>query len=205
MAKKTQAEVKAANKEYRRKALTNGKKLDMHGRALTKRHENDKPMREFWDTIDHEQMVEALSTSTDDKFQSLVNYMLNPGPNFSMTKACREAGITLQELNELWHSHNLALGLIKVNAHLPKVMGDTAEDAESRYEDALSDCAPDCPDDVVDPIDTSDVLANVFLGLSAASAAGAVALYFLEGQNREASAALSVDVGAANFQMQGRF
>jgi tetratricopeptide (TPR) repeat protein len=80
-------------------------------------------------------------------------------------------------------------------------------DADKKYDDAQKQCGSTCPDSVVDPIDTADTLKNVFIGLSAAAAVGAVVLYFVEGQseNDTKEKNISLHVSPTAIQLGGRF
>ena len=123
-----------ANKAFRAKLKAKGRKTDRAGRVLTKSPYMDKPMNSFWKEAEREQIMEALKDSGDPAAMSLVNYMIDPKEKISMSKACRECGVTLQKLNELYRNHNLAIGMIGVSSELPHILSDTAIDAKAHFE-----------------------------------------------------------------------
>lgn len=123
------------NKEFRATQHHRGKKVDRHGRVVTKNPKQDKQMNDFWVTIDKDALKDALCEAGDDRSLALATAIMNPKfRTQSMSKICRQYQITLQTLNDLWRKHNLTLGLINMASRLPKVMGDVAQDAESHYE-----------------------------------------------------------------------
>lgn len=111
---------------------------DRSGRIIPKDPRNDKAMNEFWTHIDKEEMFEALTKDIDNDENkdavALAHYLIRPDFRGSLSMACRKCGISLNKLNDLWRNHQLAQGLIQVASRLPKVMEDTAVDAESRFE-----------------------------------------------------------------------
>jgi len=124
--------IQKENAAYKRAQKAKGRKLDAAGRFLPSDIQKDTAMLQFWKGVDRDNLKEALVQSGDPVAQSLANYMLLGKP-VNMGKACRECGITLQKLNELYQKHNLALGMIGVSEHLPQVMVDTAIDAKSQF------------------------------------------------------------------------
>ena len=130
--KKPEKSIVQQNKEYRAKKRAQGKRIDRSGRVMSKSPYTDKPMLDFWKNVDRDQMRKALQESDSSAAHALVGYMLEK--NVSMSRACRECGITLQKLNELYSKHQLAIGLIHANYHLPDVIASTAEDAKAAYE-----------------------------------------------------------------------
>jgi len=109
-------------------------KMDRDGRLITLEPRKDKVMRSFWDNVDQDGLKLALSESEDIKVQNLLELLTEPKfAHYSFATICRKAGVTLQQLNELWRKHNLALGIAKMSSHLPQVMEDTAVDAKSTF------------------------------------------------------------------------
>ena len=104
--------------------------MDPDGRLMPYEPHKDVPMVEFWQNVDKGKMKDALLDSGEPAAQALVNDMVS---GCSMSAACRRNGISLQKLNELYQKHNLALGMIGASDRLPKVLIDTAWDAESQY------------------------------------------------------------------------
>jgi len=93
----------------------------------------DKPVQTFLDTVPGQEFHEALLLSTDEKFERLGRSMLDPRrARESFAKKLIDAKLTLPELYEFWHKHQLHIGLIQVMNKVPKIMRDVATDAESR-------------------------------------------------------------------------
>jgi hypothetical protein len=87
----------------------------------------------FLDTVPGQEFHEALLLSTDEKFERLGRSMLDPRrARESFAKKLIDAKLTLPELYEFWHKHQLHIGLIQVMNRVPKIMRDVATDAESR-------------------------------------------------------------------------
>lgn len=127
--------MKEADDEWKRQQRARGRKLDRHGRILPADPKADQPMRSFWDNIDLHTMHQALAESGDDRLSGLASALMDPRlRKSSISRLCRDHGVTLQQLNDLWRKHNLALGMIQAATHLPKVLDDVAQDAESRFE-----------------------------------------------------------------------
>jgi len=123
----------AEDKEFKALMRSRGRKLDKHGRLTTTNPANDIPMNLFWEAVDLDRMEDALEESGKANALRLIEFMNRTGAT-NMSKAARECGISLQELNEMYKKHSLALGMIGVSEHLPKVMLDTAVDAESTFD-----------------------------------------------------------------------
>jgi hypothetical protein len=124
----------AANKAFRAKKIAAGRHFDTSDRLVPRDPTQDKAMKEFWSHIDKDKMREALREAGEDKHLALAGLLLDPSYNGSLSTACKDCGLTLNALNDLWRKHNMSEGLIRVAARLPKVMEDTALDAESKYE-----------------------------------------------------------------------
>jgi len=93
----------------------------------------DKPVQTFLDTVPGQEFHEALLLSTDEKFERLGRSMLDPRrARESFAKKLIDAKLTLPELYEFWHKHQLHIGLIQIMNRVPKIMTDVATDAESR-------------------------------------------------------------------------
>ena len=128
------AKIAKADKEWRARMREKGRHLDRDGRILPATPYSDHPLREFWEAVDKDLMNQALCESGDERAVNLASILMTPGRrNLSFAAACRESGVTLQQLNDLWRKHNLAVGMVKMATHLPKVMEDVAVDAQSTY------------------------------------------------------------------------
>jgi hypothetical protein len=125
--------IKEVDREFKRRKRAQGRKIDSSGRLLPANPNKDQPLRDFVGNVDMAVVQQALVETGDEKALALASMMMNPTERRSFPTLCRAAGVTLQQLNELWRKHNLALGMVKMASRLPKVMEDTAQDAESRY------------------------------------------------------------------------
>ena len=114
----------------------------------------DKPVQTFFDTVPAQEFHDALMLSTDAKFEQLGRSMLDPRRiRESFAAKLIDAKLTLPELYEFWHKHQLHIGLIQIMNRVPKIMTDVATDAESRLT-ACSRC--DGTGQVNDAIPNSD-------------------------------------------------
>jgi len=122
------------NKEFREIARARGRKIDRDGRLLTKDPADDKAMNEFWTNVPKAEILDVLRSCDEPNMLNLVTTLLDPTYGYSISKACRDNNITLQQLNDLWRNHQLAMGLLAVSAQIPKVMLDTAYDASAKFD-----------------------------------------------------------------------
>lgn len=129
---KTQVAVK--NREFRRKKKAEGKKLDRSGRIVPKNPNYDRAMKDFWKGVTAEEMASVLEQDGQENAKELAKRIRNPLYKGTLAEACRECDITLNRLNDLWRKYNLEKGLLQASNHLPKILEDTAIDAESRFE-----------------------------------------------------------------------
>ena len=127
------AKLEQADAEYRSAMLAKGRPLDPQGRVLTVRPENDKPMRDFWDAVGEKPMCVALRESGNERAVQLAMRLTKAKRNLSLARLCREEGVSLQDLNDMWKKYNLAVGQARQAALLPDAMEDTAIDALSTY------------------------------------------------------------------------
>ncbi len=83
--------------------------------------------------------------------------------------------------------------------------------ADSQYDKLMKKCPEGCTDEQIEKeiddsgVETSDLLANISLGLSGACLAGAVVLYFVEEPAASESAELAVGIGPGAVLVSGRF
>lgn len=121
--------------EYKNEQKAKGRLTDRNGRIIPRDPANDKPMLEFWHAVDRSEMMEALRADNSDTSIALATYLLDPKTQGkSLSRACRDCGITLAKLNELYRNHRFAEAQIIASAHLPQIVSDTAIDARARYE-----------------------------------------------------------------------
>ena len=125
--------IKDLDREFKRRKRAQGRKIDSSGRLLPALPTKDQPLKDFIGNVDSSVIQQALVETGEEKALALATMMMNPTERRSFPTLCRACGVTLQQLNELWRKHNLALGMVKMASRLPKVMDDTAQDAESRY------------------------------------------------------------------------
>jgi len=127
------AKLEQADVEYRASILAKGRPMDSYGRVMTARPENDKPMRDFWDAVGEKPMLVALRESGNERAMQLAMRLTKAKRNLSLARLCREEGVSLQDLNDMWKKYNLAVGQARQAALLPDAMEDTAIDALSTY------------------------------------------------------------------------
>jgi hypothetical protein len=71
--------------------------------------------------------------SGDERFHRLHDAMHDDAyKRCSPGTLCRNFGISLRDLTNLWWNHNLLWGKMLMLNHLPKILNDIAEDSESR-------------------------------------------------------------------------
>ena len=112
-------------------------------------------IRTFAEKVPLIEFHEALELSKDTRFEKLWALMLDQAHRHtSFVALCNLAGISLTDLYDFWHKHQLHAGLIEMLNHVPKVLGDVGVDAESRNT-ACNRC--DGQGKVLDIIPGSDV------------------------------------------------
>lgn len=99
-------------------------KLDRRGHkeALTR----------FFHSLGEDEMVQALHHSGDPRVLMLLEYMFDPKyRNDSFSKLCKECNLHLGDVVDVFRRYKLDLGIIAMSKRAPKIMEDTAKDAES--------------------------------------------------------------------------
>ena len=122
-----------ADATFREQMRSKGRAMDSYGRVLAARAENDKPMRDFWDAVGEKPMCTALRDSGNERATQLAKRITSSKRHLSLARVCREEGVSLQDLNDMWKKYNLAVGQARQAAILPDAMEDTAIDALSTY------------------------------------------------------------------------
>lgn len=110
-------------------------KLERGGRPVPppERAWQDKPVQTFYNALPLENFREALELAQDEKFTTLARLMLDPARRKqSFASKMIMAGITLVDLYDFWSKHQLHAGLLGMVNRVPKVLVDTAEDAEAK-------------------------------------------------------------------------
>jgi hypothetical protein len=73
-----------------------------------------------------------MLVSGDDRFQRLYDALHDDAyRRTSPGTLCHRFGVSWMDLIDLWSRHQLNWGLMKLADHLPKILADLAEDAES--------------------------------------------------------------------------
>jgi hypothetical protein len=123
------------SRDWRREMKARGKKFDKNGRVIPADPKaQDPPLVEFTDAVDFNALVDVLDTSEDARAHTLANLLCDPRQkriNFAL--AIRTAGLTLQDLNELWRKHNLAAGMVESASNMRKLIKDLSTDALSSH------------------------------------------------------------------------
>ena len=113
------------NKPARRKKRFSNRDL-----ALDPAH--DKILTLFYDEAGHQEISESLLYSSDPRVTQLLEMMYDPGlKNHSFPRLCREVGLSLGDVVDAFRRRQLDLGIVAMAKRAPKIMEDTAEDAES--------------------------------------------------------------------------
>ena len=89
-------------------------------------------MRRFIDSVPDKEFAEALEHAPDPKFQTFLAARADPAyRGLSFAALCRKFNISLADVDDLWRSHQLHVGMIEMMNHVPRVMIDIVEDAKS--------------------------------------------------------------------------
>lgn len=101
----------------------------------------DRLLRRFADTLDQDEVIGSLYSSTDERVHRLAEMMTDPAyARFTLARLCQRVGLSTLDLLELFRRHKLDMGIIEMSRHAPAIMEDVARDAESRME-ACRECA----------------------------------------------------------------
>lgn len=112
------------------------RKKDRHGRAVPPHDtRKDVPMRRFAESIDTEQLGVFLSSSGNERYETLFMMMGDPAyAALTFPSLCKKAGVTLHEMHSLYTDGMRQLALLKMSNALPDLMADVAEDAKTKME-----------------------------------------------------------------------
>ncbi len=98
-------------------------------------------MKRLATTLNQDEMVGALCSSSDERVHRLAEMMIDPAySRFTLGKLCQRVGLSTLDLLELFRRHKLDMGIIKMSRRAPEIMEDVARDAESRME-ACKECS----------------------------------------------------------------
>ena len=148
--------MKAETVRYRRRGRPTLHR-DKNGRSIPMRADRDLALKWFFKNVPHAGFDEALLMSGDQRFYRLHDALHDDAcRRTSPGTLCRRFGISLSDLDDLWRSHNLSLGMLLMANHLPQVMEQLAEDSLSR-EEACPQCdvigsVPDVDTHVICPL-----------------------------------------------------
>ncbi len=100
--------------------------------ALANQQAHDHALKRFYETLSQDEITQALFHSPDPRVLQLLEYMFDPQyRNHSFTKLCRECHLYLGDIVDAFKNYQLDLGIIAMAKHAPKILLDTAKDAES--------------------------------------------------------------------------
>ncbi len=92
-------------------------------------------MNRLADTLGHDEIAGALSSSTDERVHRLAEMMTDPAySRFTLGKLCERVGLSSIDLLELFRRHKLDMGIVEMSRRASEIMADVAEDAKSRME-----------------------------------------------------------------------
>jgi hypothetical protein len=96
------------------------------------RADRDPFLQSFFEYVPRTAFDEAMLTTSDARFRRLHDALHDDAyRSTSPGTLCRRFGISWMDLMNLWHSYNMHLGLLMMANHIPKILEDLAEDAES--------------------------------------------------------------------------
>lgn len=99
-------------------------KLDRRG--------HNQALKRFFHALGEDEMVQALHHSADPRVVMLLEYMFDPKyRDDSFTKLCKECNLHLGDVVDCFRRYKFDLGIVAMANHAPKIMNDTAIDAES--------------------------------------------------------------------------
>ncbi|MEE8470096.1 MAG: hypothetical protein V3S51_02065 [Dehalococcoidia bacterium] len=90
-------------------------------------------LQRFFHALGEDDMVQALHHSADPRVVLLLEFMFDPKHrDSSFTKLCKECGLHLGDIVDVFRRYKLDLGIIAMAKAAPRIMADTAEDAKSQ-------------------------------------------------------------------------
>lgn len=106
---------------------------DRQGRKMPTLAKYDAAMRRFISNIDEDAFHLALAEAPDPKFRTFLNARLDPHfRNMTFAQMCRNFGISLAEMDDLYRKSQIHLGMIRSSNHIPQLIEDIAIDAKSK-------------------------------------------------------------------------
>ncbi len=100
--------------------------------ALVNRKAHDTALKRFYETLSQDEITQALFHSPDPRVSQLLEYMFDPKyRSWGFTKLCRECHLYLGDIVDAFKNYQLDLGIIAMAKHAPKILADTAIDAQS--------------------------------------------------------------------------
>jgi len=122
--------VKKPSKKALLRQKSDFKPADME--KLDRRGHNEALTR-FFHALGKDEMVQALHHSADPRVVMLLEYMFDPRyKNDSFIKLCKECNLHLGDVVDCFRRYKFDLGIVAMANHAPKIMEDTAIDAESQ-------------------------------------------------------------------------
>ena len=108
------------------------KKKNFSNRDLALDPAHDPILTRFYDEAGHQEVSESLLYSNDPRVTQLLEMMYDPGlKSHSFPRLCREVGLSLGDIVDAFRRYQLDLGIVAMAKKAPKIMEDTALDAES--------------------------------------------------------------------------
>lgn len=116
------------------------KKKNFSNRDLAlNRSFHDITIKRFYDEVGREEITEALSHSPDPRVEQLLELIYDPDfKNYSFARLCQKVGLTLGDIIDAFRRYQVGLGIIAMAKKAPKIMSDTAADAESTLSACMS-------------------------------------------------------------------
>jgi hypothetical protein len=106
---------------------------DKNGRPVPVRADRDQPMKSFFESIPPATFEEVVCVSDEPKFlDSTRRSKIRLYQTTSRMTLCRNFGISLRDLLNVWFSYMRDLGRLAIFTRLPEIAQQTAEDALSR-------------------------------------------------------------------------
>jgi hypothetical protein len=114
------------------------KRRDLHdrqGRKIPAQARHDSAFQHFIDNVDDAAFTAALEDAADAKYQSLLRARLDPrNRRTSFSKLCRNFGISIADVDDLYRKSQIHIGMIRSANHIPDLMEDIAIDAKSKLQ-----------------------------------------------------------------------
>ncbi len=90
-------------------------------------------VRNFWKGVPHDEFIQSLETSPNEKMVLLRNAMCDPDfRRYGVAQLCHHVGVSISDLYEVWRSYQHSVGLIRALGHVPDILDDIAVDARSK-------------------------------------------------------------------------